>query len=63
MADINVLRTWRSLLETIGGLTEEECQELLEYEREHAGRPQVLLRLYGRMNKLKTTRERKEIMQ
>jgi hypothetical protein len=58
------IENWRVLNKKISKLSEKKCVELLSFERA-AGNPRlmIMLRLYGRINKLRTQRERHELMQ
>mgnify|MGYP001152037944 CR=1 FL=1 len=56
------VETWARLNETIMELTEEDCLTLLKQEMEGQRRVQVMLRLYGRFNKLRCERERTGIL-
>lgn len=57
------LSTWKSLNEELqkDEMTEEECLRLLNIERKGQRRLQFMLRLFGRYNKLRAERERREI--
>lgn len=57
------LATWETLNTWVMELTEETCKELLELEKQNGRRPQFLLRIYGRYNKLRCERERGELLQ
>lgn len=59
---INYLETWATLNEHVQTLGEEELWDLLEKERKGEARTQFLIRIYGRYNKLRTIRERKELL-
>lgn len=59
---INYLENWAVLNENVQNLDEETLSELIEKEKHGEARPQFLIRLYGRYNKLRTIRERKEIL-
>jgi hypothetical protein len=54
--------TWATLNYTIMGATEKECAETLEHELEHKRRNQFALRIFCRFNRLRTVRERHEIV-
>jgi hypothetical protein len=43
-------------------LTEDEVMAMLEYERTHARRVKMLLRLHQRVNSLRVARERIELL-
>jgi hypothetical protein len=57
------LNTWGSLNARMQdpSLTEQQCWDLLTLEQSGKARIQFMLRIYGRANKLRTTRERMEI--
>ena len=54
--------TWRKLNENMASLTEDEVMAMLEYERTHARRVKMLLRLHQRVNSLRVARERIELL-
>ena len=54
--------TWRKLNENMATLTEDEVMAMLEYERTHARRVKMLLRLHQRANSLRVARERIELL-
>jgi hypothetical protein len=56
------LNTWRSLNRVLEKLTEIEAWEYLEMEKNGPARVQLLLRLYGRANKLRAQRERRAVL-
>lgn len=56
------LLSWALLNQKLVTATEKECKELLQREKKGERRISFLLRIYGRWNKLRTTRERNEIM-
>ena len=60
--EINYLENWHTLNSYIQHLDEEKIVELLEQEKKSGQRPAFLLRLYGRFNKLRTTRERQQLL-
>lgn len=55
------LETWADLRKALGKATEEECQQLLDLEKEGKNRPTFLARIYGRYNMLRAERERREL--
>lgn len=57
-----LLENWAGLNAQLGELTEEECWHLLALEKTGLKRLQFLLRIYGRANKLRTQRERQELV-
>lgn len=59
---MDILKTWVTLCEGIGDLTEKECWDALKREQKGQHRVQFLLRLYGRANKLRFQRERRELL-
>lgn len=56
------LKDWRSLNHHMHSLREDQVLEMLEHEKKHARRPNVLERLHARYNSLRVARERVEIM-
>ena len=56
-----ILESTQTLGAGIMLLTENECWELLEYEKSGSRRFTVMNRLYGRATKLRTARERNEL--
>ena len=54
--------TWALLQAVLKAATEERCLELLQAELTTERRPQFLLRIYGRLNRLRTSRERGELL-
>lgn len=48
-------------MEFTNSATEDELWEAIDYEREHEGRVQYILRFHGRANILRMARERKEL--
>ncbi len=55
------LRTWWTLDERIMDLSERQCAELLEIERESENRVRWLTRIYHRYSHLRREREHKEL--
>ncbi len=55
------LENWGKLNEFLKVATEEQCEKLLLMEKLGAQRLQFKLRIYGKLNKLRTTRERNEL--
>lgn len=55
------LKSWWTLDRVIMGLSEAQCAKLLEIEREGAGRPRFLTRVYHRMSHLRREREHREL--
>lgn len=57
------LQNWESLNNALrdSSLTEKQGWDLLEKERKGQRRLAFMLRIYGRANKMRTERERKEI--
>lgn len=55
---MDILKNWITLLKHIEALSEKSCLELLEKEKAGQKRVAFLLRIYGRMNKQRTQRER-----
>ncbi len=60
--EINYLSDWDTLHDNVKKLDEKTLLELIEKEKKSEARPQFLIRLYGRYNKLRGTRERKEML-
>jgi hypothetical protein len=56
------LANWGALQEALREVSEEECWRLLAEEKAGKNRVQFLLRIYGRANRLRTERERRELM-
>lgn len=54
----DILRNWVVLLAEINKISEAGCAELLEQEKNGNRRIAFMLRIYGRMNKQRTQRER-----
>jgi len=53
---------WIALNKRLMTMTEEECFALLQEERDGQRRPQWLLRIHARFNKLRGERERTELI-
>lgn len=58
-----ILSTWSSVAKFLSGASEQQAYELLQEELAGRRRSTVLLRLYGKYNKLRTQRERLELIQ
>lgn len=56
------LQTWLNLQEALRTLPEEDCWKLLAEEQAGKRRPQYLMRIFSRANKLRTDRERAELL-
>ena len=56
------LLNWATLNEDLHYLTEVECWALLKAEQKGKKRLQFLLRIYGRANRMRTQRERNELL-
>ena len=56
------LLNWVTLNEDLHYLTEVECWALLKAEQKGKKRLQFLLRIYGRANRMRTQRERNELL-
>lgn len=54
--------TWRDLNAILNQAGEKECQLLLEVEKKDKKRVQFMTRIYGRLNRMRTERERLELM-
>jgi hypothetical protein len=57
------LANWTALNTALRTATEDECAALLRQERKAGNRIQYLLRIHGRYNRLRSDRERREILQ
>jgi hypothetical protein len=60
---VNLLDSWMELNATVKDMAEDELAALITAERKGQCRPNILLRLHGKMNKLRGLREKSEIMQ
>lgn len=58
----SALGSWHTLNAVIGGLTESELESLLKNEVENKRRPMIIKRLHQRLNRVRITRERKELL-
>lgn len=58
----DVLKNWEAVNIFMLSATEKEAAQLLEAEKVGAARLSVLMRIYGRFNKLRTRRERSELL-
>lgn len=56
------LESWHALQASIHGLTEGECQQLIDHELKSKKRRNMVMRLYMKMNKLRNKRERAELV-
>lgn len=54
--------TWAETVRLLKKADEKLCWKMLKEEREGANRPMFLLRIYGKANRLRTERERKELL-
>ncbi len=54
--------TWAELVRRLEKADEATCWKLLEWEKAHGKRAMFLLRIYGKANKLRSDRERKELL-
>ena len=59
---LDLLDNWMGLNTEVKDMSEAECNALIEHERAARCRPNVILRLHGRMNKLRGMREKSEFM-
>ena len=59
---MDLLQNWAVLNTHLTKLSEKECAELLKREKKGKKRFNFLLRIYGRYNRLRTVRERAELM-
>ena len=62
MTPAEILYSWATVNKYMPSATEEELNALLEEERRTSRRLTVMLRIYGRLNKLRTQRERNELI-
>lgn len=58
----NPLDTWVDLNKFIMKADEQDCHKLLKLELKHRKRKIFALRIHSRLNKVRATRERKEIL-
>ena len=57
------MRSWTELNDKLREATEKDCADMLTKEKKtKSPRLQFLLRIYGRFNKLRTRRERRELI-
>lgn len=54
--------SWLHLNAKLKDANESSCLELLQLEKTYKKRPHFLLRIYGRFNKLRSERERRELL-
>lgn len=57
----DILNQWLQLNEQLMGMPETEVQRLLEVEKAGRARLRVMLRLYHRLSKLRSQREKREL--
>jgi hypothetical protein len=55
------LRTWVALNTALRNATEQQCEKLLQEELSGRQRKQFLTRIHARLNRVRATRERKEL--
>jgi hypothetical protein len=60
---LSLLNNWMELTDALKDMPEKEAEALITAERKGQCRPNILLRLHGRFNKLRGVREKTEIMQ
>lgn len=60
--EIDYLQNWATLNNHVQTLDEATLTALLKQERKGQRRTQFLIRIYGRYNKLRTIRERNELL-
>jgi hypothetical protein len=53
--------SWKGLNKAVKTLTERELEQLFKFEKERGKRYRYLLRIHGRLNKVRADREREEI--
>jgi hypothetical protein len=58
-----MLSTWRTVIESITKLSEEEAAQAIEFEQNGAKRRDIIMRLYGRYNRMRTERELRELLE
>ncbi len=58
----NYLENWAVLNDNIQQLDEATIKALIDKEKKGESRPQFLIRLHGRYNKLRAIREKKELL-
>lgn len=58
---VELTQDWKSFVENLSSFNEEECEFLLEHESKNGKRDSVVVRLFGRHNKLKRARELKAL--
>jgi hypothetical protein len=56
-----LLKSWEALNTGLKDLKEDEVRELLAIEKAGRARHSFLIRIYGRLNTLRTERERKQL--
>ena len=59
---ITALENWQALNENINSLTEDELKSALNTEMAHDRRKHFVIRLHARNAKLRTAREREELL-
>ncbi len=59
---VDLLDNWMGLNAEVKTMSEDEAESLIQHERENRCRPNVILRLHGRFNKLRGIREKSELM-
>lgn len=57
-----ILKTWRSANAFLQSASEQDCLALLQYEQQNEDRYPMLIRVYHRFAKMRTQRERAEIL-
>jgi pyridoxine/pyridoxamine 5'-phosphate oxidase len=60
---LSLLNNWMELADALKEMPEKEAEALITAERKGQCRPNILLRLHGRFNKMRGMREKTEIMQ
>lgn len=61
--NLSMLRSWEALNTWLRSAKEEQCRQLLHVEKSSKRRSAFLLRIFGKYNRLRTERERRELMQ
>ena len=57
-----VLQTWQTLQAGVRDASEAQCEELLKEEKKGRNRPQFVLRIFSRLNRMRALRERQGLV-
>ena len=57
----DILSDWVRMNDAIMELTEAQVEGLLQYEKDHRARLRTMMRLYNRLSKLRSGREKVEL--